>query len=470
MSNTTKRLGDISDVVTMSDSDRFLVIIDGQEWLITKENLQKIFTGLSSEDYNKLNKIYIDGNGTKFLTDAGEYKDNIELFNQEQFVKNSSNLIEINDYHTHENKEDILDKFTIDNNGSLCFDGEAISSYSLPVASTSELGGVKIDGTTITIDDDGVIHGSSTYELPIATSNTLGGVKIDNDTIKINDGVISADVIGNWSTGTAYPVGYFVIYNNKLYECISANNDTEWTETKWNLISGGNSGTTIDNWKPLNNYNIGDLVINKNTLFQCKVEHTSEESFNETELENWNALSGEKGEKGDNGVDGEDGFSPTVTATVLSDGVDITITDKNGSQTVGIRNGADGNNGSDGKSAYEIAKDNGFDGDEEDWINSLKGKDGVTTIQTSKVDKTATFSADSWSSTVPYTQTVSVEGITESLNPRIDLIVSDNVVTGKKEEIAYSCLTKVTTGDGILTAYCYETKPDIDFSIMIEVI
>lgn len=470
MGDTTKRLGDISDVVTMSDSDRFLIIIEGQEWLITKSNLQKVFTGLSSDDYIKLNKLVITGNGTKFLTDTGEYKDNIDLFNQDQFVKNDSNLIELNDYHTHGNKDDILDKFTIDDNNSLCFDGEVISSYSLPIASTSELGGVKVDGTTITIDDKGIIHGSSTYELPVASPTTLGGVKIDNDTIKINDGVISADVIGNWTSGVSYPVGYFVVYNNKLYECILANNDAEWTETKWNLISGGSSGATISNWQASTEYSIGDLVINENTLFQCKTKHTSGNSFDETELENWNALSGVKGDKGDNGTDGKDGFSPTVTATVISEGVDITIVDKNGSQTVGIRNGADGNNGSDGKSAYEIAKDIGFEGSEEDWISSLRGKDGITTIQTSKIDKTAVFSADGWSSIVPYTQTVAVEGISESLNPRIDLIVSDNVVTGKKEEIAYSCLTKVTTGDGILTAYCYETKPDIDFNIMIEVI
>lgn len=31
----------------------------------------------------------------------------------------------------------------------------------------------------------------------------------------------------------------------------------------------------------------------------------------------------------------------------------------------------------DGKSAYEIAKDNGFDGTEEEWLESLKGKDGA---------------------------------------------------------------------------------------------
>ena len=175
------------------------------------------------------------------------------------------------------------------------------------------------------------------------------------------------------------------------------------------------------------------------------------------------------GERGENptkaqGDKGDDGYSPTVTATVVSNGVDLTIVDKNGTQNVGIRNGADG------QSAYEVAVDNGYTGTEKEWLASLKGTDGTTTVQTTKIDKTCTFLTTDWSNTVPYTQTVAVEGITESLNPRIDIIISDNVVTGKKEEIAFSYVTKVTTGDGILTAYCYETKPDVDLNIMIEVI
>ena len=469
MANTT-RLGDIEEVVTMNNADKFIIIINGQEWLISKANLQKVFTGLSSNDYAKLNKLVISGSGAKFLTDNGEYIDVITLFNQEQFEKDAGGLISINGYHTHKNQTDILDKFTIDENGTLCFNGEAISSYSLPTASINTLGGVKVDGTTITIDENGTIHGANTYELPTASENVLGGVKIDNDTIKTNDGVISADVIGNWSTGTSYPVGYFVVYNSKLYECISANSDSEWNEGHWDLIGGNTTGTTINNWTASTDYAINDLVINGTTLYQCKVEHTSGGSFDETEAANWSALSGEKGDKGENGNDGNDGFSPTVTATVVSNGVDITIVDKNGSQQVGIRNGTDGTNGADGKSAYQSAVDKGFEGSEEDWLTSLKGQDGVTTIQTTKVDKTCTFTAEGWSSVVPYTQTVAVEGITESLNPRIDLKVSENIVTGKAEEIAFSYFTRVTTGDGILTAYCYETKPNIDITVMIEVI
>jgi hypothetical protein len=66
------------------------------------------------------------------------------------------------------------------------------STYTLPTASTSVLGGVKVDGTTITVDGNGVIHGSSTYTLPTASTSVLGGVKVDGTSITINNGVISS--------------------------------------------------------------------------------------------------------------------------------------------------------------------------------------------------------------------------------------------------------------------------------------
>ena len=62
--------------------------------------------------------------------------------------------------------------------------------YSLPTASTSVLGGVKVDGSTITISG-GVISGANTYSLPTATTSVLGGVKVDGSTITISGGVIS---------------------------------------------------------------------------------------------------------------------------------------------------------------------------------------------------------------------------------------------------------------------------------------
>ena len=69
----------------------------------------------------------------------------------------------------------------------------SLTPYVLPTASTSIKGGVKVDGTTITISGNGVISSTATnYSLPVATTLQLGGVKVDGSSITINAGVISA--------------------------------------------------------------------------------------------------------------------------------------------------------------------------------------------------------------------------------------------------------------------------------------
>ena len=68
------------------------------------------------------------------------------------------------------------------------------TAYALPTASTTVLGGVKIDGTSVTINGSGVISASTSYSLPTATTSVLGGVKIDGSTITISgSGVINAN-------------------------------------------------------------------------------------------------------------------------------------------------------------------------------------------------------------------------------------------------------------------------------------
>lgn len=62
--------------------------------------------------------------------------------------------------HTHDNKA-VIDLFTASDN-KLLWNGVAVGSdYELPIATSSVLGGVKPDGTTITVDSDGTIHGAS---------------------------------------------------------------------------------------------------------------------------------------------------------------------------------------------------------------------------------------------------------------------------------------------------------------------
>ena len=40
------------------------------------------------------------------------------------------------------------------------------------------------------------------------------------------------------------------------------------------------------------------------------------------------------------------------------------------------KDGADGKDGANGLSAYEVALNNGFEGTEQEWLESLKGADG----------------------------------------------------------------------------------------------
>ena len=123
-----------------------------------------------------------------------------------------------------------IDGVTLAFNGSgqLYYTGSGAGGYTLPTATTTVLGGVKVDGSTITINGSGVIMANyTTYSLPTATTTVLGGVKIDGSTVTINgSGVISSvsiptypaitrlDVTNNGST--AY------LFNNQY----SGNNPT----------------------------------------------------------------------------------------------------------------------------------------------------------------------------------------------------------------------------------------------------
>jgi len=83
-----------------------------------------------------------------------------------------------------------------------------LTTHEGKVASATELGHVKIDGTTVTLNGenqlvsslntvdktklDGIEAGANKYVLPTASNTVLGGVKVDNATITIDNGVIKA--------------------------------------------------------------------------------------------------------------------------------------------------------------------------------------------------------------------------------------------------------------------------------------
>ncbi len=89
--------------------------------------------------------------------------------------------------------------------GQLQFVTNSGSNYTLPTASTIILGGVRVDGTTITINGSGVIS-SSSYTLPTASANTLGGIKVGTG-LSISNGVLSVDGASPSSQADTLKVG-----------------------------------------------------------------------------------------------------------------------------------------------------------------------------------------------------------------------------------------------------------------------
>lgn len=94
-------------------------------------------------------------------------------------------------------------------------------------------------------------------------------------------------------------------------------------------------------------------------------EIAKENGFTGTEEEWLESLRGKDGAKGDKGDQGEPG--------------------KDGAPGKDGEPGAKGDPGKDGKSAYEVAKDNGFDGTEEEWLESLKAEGGSNIPTTGRV-------------------------------------------------------------------------------------
>ena len=87
-----------------------------------------------------------------------------------------------------------------------------------------------------------------------------------------------------------------------------------------------------------------------------------------------------------------------------------------------------------------------------------------------KAVKTVTLSASKWSTSAPYTQTVTVSSVTAEDSPVIALYISGSpsTATVKAMRKAFGYLDRAVTGNGSITFYCYEKKPDADFSVSVK--
>ena len=444
---------------TISDNDELLANISGGTARIPFKNIKSIlsaWSNITGKPFDTLDNAYL------IVTQKG---DNAVLTFSEDIVETlnsagafASDIQALQDTsHTHDNRATI-DKFGTNSEGKLTWNSITVGSdYTLPVATDSTLGGVKVDGTTITVDSNGTIHGSSSYELPIASNTTLGGVKVDGTSITINaDGVIS-----------------------------SAAQGLDFDALTTAMTTGTLSGINI-------------TADSENERFNFEVTGIPTIAI---DSEGYWTINGERGENPTKaqGVDGESGYSPTAKVVPTENGATITIIDQNGETNATISNGTAGISphinavtghwfigetdtgvlaeGTNGRGITSVDKTSSVDNVDTYTItysdtttSSFDVTNGITTVSTDKIDYTCTFKATDWSSSAPYTQTVNVTGITADINPRIDIIVSDGVSLGIKEEAAFACVTRGVTSDGTLTLYCYEEKPTVDMNIMIEVV
>lgn len=422
---------DLNTVMSMNDSDYFLINQGTKLVRLQKSVLLKLLNSLTSEQLEKVETIKVDEDGKLFLDNAGKYR-----------TVTLDDISDLND-----GVDDIINAFTVDDDGQLLFNGQTLggeggSVYELPVASTDVLGGVKVDGNTITINENGVISGSSNYELPVATTSVLGGVKPDGTTITVDEnGIISGASTYELPKATTTNLGGIMVDGTT----ITVNAD--------GVITCINEGSVIATWASNVEYPAGCVIVYETTMYKCLETHTSGDTFDGTK---WMALTGEKGDAG---------ISPTAKTEQTETGATISVTDANGTTTSVLTNGK---NGDDGITPHidETTK-NWFIGEEDTGVLAQ----ATSTVITSAVVYTGTLSVENWvGDTAPYVQEVSINGISAESRPYLYVSYSsDDGVTILEEQKQWSYITRAVSSENTIIFYCYKNKPTISLNFEAEV-
>ena len=113
-----------------------------------------------------------------------------------------------------------------------------------------------------------------------------------------------------------------------------------------------------------------------------------EEGFTGSKKDWLDTLKGDKGDQGERGTDGtngKDGKNATIKIGAVSTGDTPSVTNRGTDSNLvldfvfpkGVGGDGTGGSGADGKSAYELAVQQGYQGSLDDWLESLRGKDGA---------------------------------------------------------------------------------------------
>lgn len=331
-------------------------------------------------------------------------------------------------------------------------------------------------------------------DIQAATADSLGLVKPDGQTIMINsDGMISTSSRNGifWHVSATEPTENLSTTDywlNTTTGEIKQYNGSEWGESLGTMrgpegpqgfrgIKGdkGDKGDTGETGAQGEKGARGPQGVQGLTGPQGPQGEAGApftyDMFTEEQLAALTGPQGEKGEKGETGPQGATGAAFTYdmfTSTQLAALV-----------------------GPQGDSAYDIAVERGFVGNEDLWIKSLQGttphidpvtknwfigsKDtgvyakGEITVKTSAEIYQGTLLKDNWTTTIPFTQSVVLTGISAESRPLIYPILSNNIPQGNNEYSQWGFLTKAISKDNEIIFYCYNFKPTIDLNFEVEV-
>lgn len=127
-----------------------------------------------------------------------------------------------------------------------------------------------------------------------------------------------------------------------------------------------------------------------------------------------------------------------------------------------------------GKSAYEYAKESGFEGTEELFAERLLS--ALEPEPESVFDVEIEVSSEDWKEDTEYggfVQTVTGQGIFGSDNPIADVLLGSDIEANAIMLDAWACVTRIETSDtsgGTVTLYADQSKPNSAFTMRLKVV
>ena len=232
-----------------------------------------------------------------------------------------------------------------------------------------------LDGEWLTDDEGKRIpaqgrDGKSAYELAVEKGYT-GTLEQWLESLNGSDGATGSD--GKSAYELAVEMGYTGTLEEWL-ESLKGNTGADGKSAYELAVEMGYTGTLAE-W--LASLNGGDGNDGK-SAYELAVEKGYTGTL-EKWLESLKGESGNNGNDGDDGQKGDDGITPQLK--IDEDGYWCVSYDNGQTwNRLGYAIGDDGpsgQTGADGKSAYELAVENGFTGTLDEWLESLKGSDGT---------------------------------------------------------------------------------------------